>query len=85
MRFLDVFWSYLWWEHTGTCYFYAVIINSKTDCQIIFLPMAVTKSIDKSLPYCMIRYFKLLLPYQTTIGNFTTKRKMFETEGNTCF
>ena len=36
MRFLDVFSSYLWWACTRTCYLDAVIIDGKTDGQIIF-------------------------------------------------
>lgn len=50
MRFLDIFGSYLWRECAGTCYLDAVVINGKTDSQIIFFPMTVTKGIDKSLP-----------------------------------
>lgn len=36
VRFLDVFGSYLWWACTRTCYLDAVIIDGKTDGQIIF-------------------------------------------------
>ena len=74
MRLLDILRRYLSGELPGACNLYAVIVYGETDGEVMLLPPAMAKGVDKGFSERINRRLKMFLPFKTFACYTPTER-----------